>query len=220
MKTICLLPLFCLVAASIPAFGQLPRTHSLSFDAESTAAGGGTKSGEKTGSVATQASQTNAGLAHHLATTQTQTASASEAVHISVRNFSAQPDTAHVEWYFVAQPVKPEPGKPASEQQFVFDKGAKDVSLAANGTQTFDVESKEITATVARRDQARVGRAGKVNVNRNSLGAQQTGDKLDGWMVRVVADGKTVAAKGSSSSLEDIAKDDAKLHALDSEPSN
>lgn len=125
------------------ASGQAPRPHSLSLDATATAAGGSTQLSQgKGGSKGSSSSRS---------TTQTLLTSSKEAIQISVRNFGTVPDTAHVEWYFIAAPVVNAPGKSLTEQQFAFDQGSRDISLAPGGTQVIPVESEEVTSKVLRR---------------------------------------------------------------------
>ena len=42
-------------------------------------------------------------------------------------------------------------------------------------------------------------------------GEEKTGDVLSGWIVRVVADGRVIEAKGSKQEMEDLAKDNVRL---------
>lgn len=200
-----------LLAAPLRASAQ----HSLSVDATSISAGGSTES--TAGTTATSRasnSRTQSGFSHTLNTSQTQTTTSKQAIQISVRNFGPAPDVAHVEWYFLAVPTTLEPGKSAPEQEYAFDQGTKDVSLGGNGTQTFPVESIEITSSLKRANRTRMGRSGKISANGRAKADQATGDKLAGWVVRIVADGKAISTKASSQSLEEIAKDDAKFKEL------
>ena len=46
--------------------------------------------------------------------------------------------------------------------------------------------------------------------------SKQTGTKLKGWLVRIVADGKVGQVVGSDLKYEDAGKDDSKLNAMKS----
>ena len=198
------------------ALAQAP-SHSFSLEAVATSAGGSTQQSQGT-QTRSKASNTRSGSGfnHTLNTTQTTTTTSQQALQISVRNLGHLPDAAHVEWYFIAAPVKQEPGKSLVEQQYAFDQGAKDVNLGSNGAETFPVESIEITSSAKRANRTRMSRTGSISKGR-AKGDEQSGNKLSGWVVRVVADNRVVAVKGSSQSLEEIARDEAKLRDLVSE---
>ena len=204
------------LSAQVPAAPPVAaRSHSLSLNVVPNSVGGSTRMSQDTSSKATEGSKLNGGLAHRLSTTQKQTTSSKQSLQITVHNFAALPDSAQVEWYFVAVPAIPEPGTSLSEQQFVFDQGAKSVALQGNGNDSFAAESKEVTAMFQRKNAARMGRVGRVTtINRGAAAPTQSGSKLQGWLVRVVADGKVIAVRGSKDEFEAIAKDDKRLAEL------
>lgn len=212
-----LLTLSLFVGTILTVHAQMARPHSLSIDATPTSVGGSTETtlGTKTSSRASN-SRTSSGFTHTLNTNRTETKTSKQAIQVSVRNFGVMPDTAHIEWYFIASPISLDPDKPSAEQQFAFDQGAKDINIAGNGTETFAVESQEVTSTVQRNNRSRMGRSGKIG-NGRGTSVKEGGNKLAGWVVRVVADGRVVASKGSSSTLEDLAKDDKKFQEFISE---
>lgn len=189
--------------------------HSLGLDATTISAGGSTQAAAGTTATSKASnSRSGSGFSHTLNTSQTQTTTSKQTIQISVRNFGPAPDAVRVEWYFLATPVTLEPGKSALEQEYAFDQGRKEVSLAGSGTQTFPVESVEITSSVKRANRTRMSRSGKISARGHAKAAEAAGDKLAGWVVRIVADGRTVSTKASSQSLEDIARDEAKLKEL------
>ena len=62
------------------------------------------------------------------------------------------PDTAQVEWYFVAaNPPIWIPASRPSTRRYVFDKGSQAVNLGAGGTSKIPVTSKEITSETTRK---------------------------------------------------------------------
>ena len=135
---------------------------------------------------------------------------ATETLQINVRNFGPVPTAAKIDWYFIAAPVQPSPDKPAEDQEYVFDQGSKDLTLAGGGTQTITAESKEVTAT----RKVASGRSRRASATTSAKKPSETGSNLHGWLARVVVDGKTVAARGSTQTYEDIASDDASLQEL------
>ena len=131
-------------------------------------------------------------------------------MQLDVRNFGAAPANAKVQWYFVAAPVHPSPDKPADEQEFVFDQGAKDLVLPGGGTQTLTAQSQEVTST-KKVSASRSSRASSYSPTKKPT---ETGSALHGWLARIVVDGKTVAARGSTDAYQEIAGDDASLQDL------
>ena len=210
MKTPSFLCLAMILGTVLTSSGQMPtlpmHPHSLSLQVEPLSTGSvidesvGTKDRSVSGEHANKKEA-------QMRTTRAQTSSSSVSIEISVRNFGTVPDTAQVEWYAVAEPAHLQPGKPAADQRYVFDKGSQNVSLAAGGTTKIPVASKEITSETTRKAGFHTG---KYHGMHNG-GEQETGDVLSGWIVRVVADGKVIDAKGSKQEMEDLAKDSARL---------
>ena len=135
---------------------------------------------------------------------------AQETLQLNVRNFGATPANAKVQWYFVAAPVHPSPDKPADDQEFVFDQGAQDLTLPGGGSQTITAQSKAVTST----RKVSSGRSRSGSSLSSAQKPAETGSALHGWLARVVVDGKTVAARGSTDAYQEIAGDDASLQAL------
>lgn len=127
-----------------------------------------------------------------------------DSVKIIVRNFGPVPDTAHVEWYFVAVGV----GVDATGQDYILAQSTRDLPLAAGATESFVIESPVVEVT----EKLSGGR------NKKPLAEREKGSTLRGWFARIVADGRVVAARGSSQTYEDTAKDEARLAALKAVP--
>lgn len=92
-----------------------------------------------------------------------------------------------------------------------YDRGSRDVTLAGGASQSFTAGSKEIAATEKKVEHVHGGRR-----HHTTGRTVEGGSRARGWFVRVVAEGKAVAARGSAQAYEDTAKDDAKLKALSS----
>jgi len=50
------------------------------------------------------------------------------------------------------------------------------------------------------------------------MSQQKTGEKLKGWMVRIMADGKVLQVRGSDMKYEDYGRDDNALKAMPNGP--
>ena len=203
-----LLPCLAIVFGTVLiASGQMPvspsHPHSLSLQVEPLSTGNTTSDteGTKDHRIGSGGASNKKEAMMHSA--QTQTSRSSAAIEISVRNFGALPDTAQVEWYFLAEPAHLDTGKSASDQTYVFDKGSQSVSLAANGMAKIPVTSKEVTAETTRKGGMRTG--GRQHMHDG--GEKETGDVLSGWIVRVVSGGRVIDAKGSKQEMDDLARD-------------
>ncbi len=210
MKTFLFPCLAMVFGAVLPASGQMPispsHPHSLSLQVEPLSTGSTVDESVATKDRSVSGDHANKKEAQ-MRTTRSQSTSSSAAIEISVRNFGALPDTAQVEWYFVAEPAHLDSGKPAADQRYVFDKGSQNANLAAGGTSRIPVTSKEVTSETARKAGFHTG---KYHGMHNG-GEEKTGDVLSGWIVRVVADGKVIESKGSKQEMEDLARDNARL---------
>ena len=207
------LPLFAavlLLAGSPSAFGQMPTAahpHSLSLNVEATSTGSTAHDHDNTSD---KRAFEHPGVGHEeYRTHQTETNKQSESVQVSVRNFGQLPDTVQVEWYFVAAPA----AHNTLDKQFIYDQGTKSVTIAPGATETFPVDSKEIASQIKRHNQVHLDKKGNFH-SEHSGKEKEVGAVLDGWMVRVVADGRALDAKASKDQLMDIVKDDAKLQAM------
>ena len=135
---------------------------------------------------------------------------AQETLQLNVRNFGPVPTNAKVQWYFVAAPVHPSPDKPADDQEFVFDQGAKDLTLPGGGSQMITAQSAEVTSS----KKVSASRSRRVSSPSATQKPAETGSALHGWLARVVVNGQTVAARGSTDVYQEIAGDDTSLQAL------
>ena len=203
--------LLVLIAGSFPAFAQNPGQHSISISAETMQSGGLDQNADGTRANTVDV-PTGDHLATHLHTSQTDSSSDSESIQITVHNFSPMADSAEVDWYFVAAPLN-------GGQRYIADKGSKTVSLAGNGITTIPVTSNPINSQSTSHSKNKIGRHG--NMHRGTAGAtQDSGDKLQGWMVRLVAGGRVLGSAGSTDDLADTARDDEKLQSMMTKPSD
>ena len=203
--------------AQVPA-PTLPRHHSLSLEAQSVANGGeaSNKDSSKTqnGPIATTngdavVGQTTQLRDQHKADNRTN-------LRVDIRNLGATPDGARLEWYFVAMPVG-DTARKVGSAEFIFDRGAQDVSVPPGMTETRAISSKVAenitvrTSTMVNGQDTGLSYADGLNVVGHTT---QTGVRMQGWFVRVADNGQVIAARGSSEHYEEIANDSAKLAAF------
>ena len=124
-----------------------------------------------------------------------QTKTSSKDLDVTLRNMSPNlPGDFEVEWYFF--------GKPASGSgRFLYDKGSKKITIAPSASEKVPVESKELSAHTVR-DNYWYGYS------------YTSGDKADGWIIRVKAGGEVVRVMDSSPLLEQAAADPAAFDKL------
>jgi len=114
------------------------------------------------------------------------TKAVSRELGITVRNMSGTlPAEFEVEWYFFGKPAQ-------GSRRFIYDKGSKRLSLKPGTFDKFLVTSKELS-----------------NYRYNSAVSNRTyhsGEKAEGWIVRVKSGDEVVRVKASSPQLEQIEK--------------
>jgi hypothetical protein len=107
-------------------------------------------------------------------------------LEIAVRNMSGTlPGDFNVEWFFVGRPA-------AGTRRFLYDKGSRRISLKPGAFEKFEVESKELS-----------------NYRYHSVSSgyvYRSGDRADGWIVRVKVGDDVVRTKASSPQLEELEK--------------
>ena len=196
-----------LAAQARPAAATTPRKHSLNLEAQSVANGGA--SNVQSG---TAASTSPYGTGVNVNTVvDRRISSSSTHVQVTVHNFSQTPDAVKVEWYFVGVAVGGSVMQFGSKE-FVFDQTSQDLTIPAGGTETRVASSKEVQA-VSTRSTTTIGSADGGGYYLNPQRSQR-GLLVNGWFVRMIADGKVIDSRGSSAKYEDVAKDDAKLKAM------
>ena len=142
-----------------------------------------------------------------------------ESLQVTVRNFGPQPDQAQVEGYFIAQYVgHPWPKNTPDyvqtlPQEYVFDHSVKPLAVAPGSTGSLMLDSVEVRTLLTKFAFTSTGYYNS-SVTTSSASSNEVGTKLRGWIVRLVADGKVLAVRASTSSYEELGKDNARLQAL------
>ena len=140
-------------------------------------------------------------------------------LQVNVRNFGTVPDQAQVEGYFIAQYVGHPWPKGTSDyvqnlpQEYVFDHPVKPLAVAAGGTGSLTLDSVEVRTMLTKFASTTTG---YYNPGSSSSVAStnEVGTKVRGWIVRLVADGKVLAVRASTSTYEELGKDDTRLQTL------
>jgi hypothetical protein len=212
-----LLPLAVSIAGAASlgsAWAQVPaQPHSLSLKVEPLSSGSETGTSESTRESRPPLAY-RPGEVAAIHNKQTQTNKQGETMQVTVRNFGVLPDAARVEWYFVAVPVKPDAQTPIAQQESIYDKGSKAESLGAGGADVFPITSKDLDSKISKSSREHMGNKGKIHRDPRASREKESGFVAGGWMVRLVADGRVVDARGSTDALEAVAKDDSQLKAL------
>lgn len=213
-RSIRILRLSFLLAGLSAAHAQVPaggapapaRQHSVSLDVKTVSSGGGTKVASK--STTQHGALTGVGgvkLTTNLLQNKTDQ-NHRVALEITARNFSPQPDEVQLECYFFAAPVN-------GTKEFIFDSNTKTLTLQGGENQISTVESKEVTSTTVKS----MVTADGYNTSAFSR-VEQSGNKLKGWLVRLIADGKVIQIRASQSKYEDLGRNDTALNALKAQP--
>jgi hypothetical protein len=191
---------------TLPAIlcAQLPSgKHSLGLDAAVMSSGGS--------GTAHAGYHQNIPKSPHEATnkdfSQKHTQESGLALDVSVRNFGQQADHAKLEWYFFANPI----GK---GENFIFDQGSQQVTIAPGSTSKIPVESKELHSAVVKQLHTTNAVNGLGQHIPPSASVHKTGSLADGWIVRLVTDDGIAAVKASSPTLEALGKSDEQLAAF------
>jgi hypothetical protein len=117
------------------------------------------------------------------------TKSASRELAVSIRNMSGTlPGEFNVEWYFIGK-------RTGGTRRFLYDKGTKQLSMKPSEIAKFSIESKELVSTRA--------------YSYYSGYTYSSGDKADGWIVRIKSGSEIVRVKTSNPQLEEFQKDAA-----------
>ncbi len=183
MNTRVIVSVACLFSLSMPGFTQQPapqpeaKKHSIGLNVKLISSGG--------------QSTTKTGLA-----TKTQSTSSAPSYSVELRNFAQTDDNVTVEWYVFSKPV----GK-GSVAPHLYENGKVALPVPAGKTTTTTFEPKPMVRE--NRETATATFAGSDIVT--STTSSTSGEKLFGWMVRVMADDKVIAKKASEPSLEAMA---------------
>jgi len=199
------------MAATPSVVSELPTAgKGLSFDARSISNGG---------SVKTSQSSSATGLNSSLQSTQTQENRVT--VEMQVHNFGAAPAQAHFDWFFVAKPVRSVQTHGVGQTQnpgYVWDRGQKDIAVAAGTDQKEVFQSSGLTQVEQQTTQTQAtgffGGPGLQYQNQISAMKSSSGARPYGWIIRLLDGDRVMQVRASSSDLETIGSDPAQMAAL------
>jgi hypothetical protein len=172
------------------------------MEAKVTASGGGVESQQS--ATAGTASLVGGGTAASTELSQTRAKESRVSLLIQVRNFSAAPDKATLEWYFVANPVT------RGAKNYIFDKGTQEISIGASGTEKVPIQSAALQSATTKEMTVPSGSQSFIPDGT----VTRTGATVGGWIVRLMVDGKPYQVRASTSTLEAVGKNDATLNAF------
>jgi hypothetical protein len=120
----------------------------------------------------------------------------STTLEISIHNFSQFPDDIQVETHFYA--TKYEGGG----KDRLLDSSTKKITVAPLLTESFTVRSKEVASKIIKKFKTA---SGSPDVSYGSISTNKvSGEKISGWVVQLIADGKILQVRGSSARFEDM----------------
>ncbi|MBU4198936.1 MAG: hypothetical protein KKG09_07410 [Verrucomicrobia bacterium] len=114
-------------------------------------------------------------------------------LEIEIKNMAASNDSVTLEWYFVAKSLD-------RKKLWVFDSGSSLVDLIPMGVVKLTKESEDLSVRIA-------------NFPMHSF-TRKEGDKVEGYIVRIIDGVKIIAIDASSQPLEEIGRNDAQLKEL------
>jgi hypothetical protein len=189
--------------SNMPPGGILPPgapSTGLNFEAKTIVNGGGVST-EKTANVnSAKAVATTIRTLHPV-------------LQINVRNVGHRPETARLEWFFVAKGLN-------GGDMFVWDQGEREVPMAAGTSRDEVVESKDLEqqlTTQTRSQSERVPGFGNrlaTTVERAVTSQSRTGARTYGWIVRMFVEEQLVKVQASSKPLEMVARNSGEFEAL------
>lgn len=194
--------------SSLPATAAV--THGLNFEAKTRASGGGN----------TATDRSAFGNASQATISSNEARESSPVLEVRIRNLSNQSENAHFDWFFVARALEAHGGL------FVWDRGERDV-VAIPGTEKVEtMESKPLQQETTTQTHGRTYQTQNL-ITRDPDGYQhstggssfttfttrreRSGAQPVGWIVRMFVGGKLAKVQGSSSELEALGRDPARL---------
>ncbi len=204
MKSVAWTALGLALAAQMASAQVAPtNTHSLSLDVTVTGTGGASRAHSNFNENLGATTATGGAAADQKDYSSGRKKKSALGLSVEVRNLARAEDRPTVEWYFFSEPV----GK---HEFSIFDSGTKDLAVNAGQSQTFPLESKELTQEVERHLHQSDGITNGIP-DHPSASVKKSGDKIAGWLVRLLADGKLLQVRASSPQFEALGKDDAGL---------
>jgi hypothetical protein len=179
---------------------QPPRPHSLSMDVKVVGNGGGSK--VNIGSASASGSDTLGRGVTVTTATDARKTNHSTTLEISIHNFSQLPDDIEVETHFYA--TKYEGGG----KDRLLDSSTKKLTVAPLLTESFTVRSKEVSSKIIKKFKTATG---SPYVSYDPIASNKvSGEKISGWVVQLIADGKILQVRGSSARFEDMGRHNLK----------
>ena len=188
-------------AGTLTSLPGAATVRGLSFDAHSTASGGASEGGQNAGSAPPN---NNNGVGSF---STTRTRKSHSALEIEVRNIASQPDSARLEWFFVAKDE-------GSDSIYVWDHGQREVAVPAVGQAKEIVSSTDLTSSVTR-TVTRTNSGTTANpLIRTTTTEKKSGARPNGWIVRMFVDGQLARVRASSGTLEQLGRNSAQLSGI------
>ena len=206
MKLPFILILLCSLASASLAQSTLSlpsaaAMRGLSFEARSTASGGSLESGANPRTNQTSKNSTVESLS------STRTRKSRIVLEIQVRNMASKPDSARLDWFFMAK-------EEGNDKLYVWDHGQREVSVPAVGQAKEVVSSTELISSVTRTvTQTNSGTIDKPT-SHTTANEKKTGARQNGWIVRMFVDGQLARVQASSGTLEQLGRNSAQLQGL------
>ena len=135
---------------------------------------------------------------------RTRTAASGATLEVQVRNLSRAPEPVLVEWYFFSRPVNSRGNHPGK----VHDHGSEQITALPMKPNTFEVSCRPIVRRTQEEVTTRMtqplpgGYRSDIAVSRS-----RTGEKMYGWIVRLVNGENVLALKASQPSLESLGRE-------------
>jgi hypothetical protein len=200
-----------LLALAWPLPAQRPSTaahHSLSLEANVTETGGASKASttlnQDPGGKPLAGGSTSAEQDDYKSN---RTKNSGLGLDVKVRNLAPAQDQATIEWYFFGKAVE----KNNLGKEFIFDTGSKQISINPGAEEDLPVRSSDLTMKEERHLHINTGTSSTGGAIPPAASTKKSGAKVSGWMVRLIAEGKVLAVRASSTTLEDLAKNDGAL---------
>ena len=174
-----------LLITGVACLGQLPSSHhSLSLEVLPVASGG----------KSTITNDTKVGKNKSDLMRKRENVTSTD-LDLKLRNLGQASAVARLEWYFFSEGI--------GGHQAIFDQGNKDVTVPAGGLHEETVESGDRTRVKTQRIKS--DRDGGVFSQGGS------GQRVRGWIVRLIIDGQVDTVRASGKTLEDLGRDSVTL---------
>lgn len=191
-------------AGSAWSQSPVPLTHSLNMEAHPVSAGGSGKA--SSGLHVAQSIPLGGGwsTADVHTYSQHQSKDSSVGLEVVVRNLAHNPDTAKLDWYFFARSID-------GKKEFLFDRGETAVQIAAGVENNYQVRSKAVHSSITKTLETHRGVNGLGQNLPDSATVHKSGSKVEGWLVRLLVDGRPTVIRASSPSFETLGQTNSSI---------